>query len=124
MRYDTPMGPGGVAATGPGGVPLTSLPVRDQLRAGLKDMYQSAKSSARNFGTIGGVYAFTECAVEGLRARNDLWNGITAGGITGAFLARRSGPTGVALGAAGFAAFSGAIDWYMRGPENERRYPV
>jgi import inner membrane translocase subunit TIM22 len=124
MRYDTPMGAGGQAATNAAGIPLTSLPVREQLRAGLKDMYQSARSSARNFGTIGGVYAFTECAIEGLRARNDLWNGVYAGGVTGAFLARRSGPTAVALGAVGFAAFSGAIDWYMRGPENERKYPV
>jgi import inner membrane translocase subunit TIM22 len=124
MRYDTPMGAGGAPAATAGGVPLTSLPVREQLRAGLKDMYRTARSSARNFGAIGGAYAFAECAVEGLRARNDLWNGVCAGGVTGAFLARRGGPAAVALGALGFAAFSGAIDWYMRGPEAERKYPV
>jgi mitochondrial import inner membrane translocase subunit TIM22 len=122
MRYDTPLGT--ASATTAGGVPLTSLPVREQLRAGLRDMWTSARSSARNFGAIGGSYAFTECVIEGLRARNDAWNGVAAGAVTGAVLARRGGPTAVALGALGFAVFSGAIDWYMRGPEAERRFPV
>lgn len=41
-------------------------------------------------------------------------NPVAGGFITGALLARNSGPQGIMAGAVGFAAFSGAIDLYMR----------
>lgn len=76
-------------------------------------MYQSAKSSGRNFAVVGSVFSGTECAIEGLRAKNDIWNGVAGGCITGGILARKAGPQAVAVGCAGFAAFSAAIDAYM-----------
>lgn len=48
------------------------------------------------------------------RAKNDLYNGVAAGCITGGALAAKAGPQAAAVGCAGFAAFSAAIDWYMR----------
>lgn len=39
---------------------------------------------------------------------------MAAGAFTGGLLAARAGPQAMALGAGGFAAFSLAIDWYMR----------
>lgn len=48
------------------------------------------------------------------RAKNDLVNGVTAGCITGGALGAKAGPQAAALGCAGFAAFSAAIDAYMR----------
>jgi mitochondrial import inner membrane translocase subunit TIM22 len=116
MRYDTPL-----SAGLPGGVGTTSdLPMRQQLKAGLKDMGRASWSSARNFGYIGAVFAGTECAIEGLRAKNDLANGVAAGCLTGGWLARSGGPQAVAVGCAGFAAFSAAIDAYMRMPQDDK----
>ncbi|KAF2021100.1 mitochondrial import inner membrane translocase, subunit Tim17/22 [Aaosphaeria arxii CBS 175.79] len=105
-------------------VPLTDLPLRQQLKHGLRDMYQSSKSSGRNFAIVGAVFSGTECAIEGLRAKNDLYNGVAGGCITGGILARKAGPQAVAVGCAGFAAFSAAIDAYMRMPEDERSRPI
>ena len=45
-------------------------------------------------------------------------NGIAAGCLTGGFLARSGGPAAVGVGCAGFAAFSAAIDYYMRMPSD------
>jgi mitochondrial import inner membrane translocase subunit TIM22 len=122
MRYDSPLATSSISQ--PGGKTLTDLPMRDQLRIGLKDMGSSAYSSAKNFGKIGAMYSVTECCIEGLRGKNDLTNGVAAGAVTGAVLARHGGPQAVAFGAVGFAVFSGAIDWYMRSGDNERRFPV
>lgn len=116
MRYDTPMSsglPGGVGT-------ISDMPVRQQLKHGFKDMGRSALSSAKNFGYIGAIFAGTECCIEGYRAKNDLANGVAAGCLTGGFLAKNAGPQAMAFGCAGFAAFSAAIDYYMRMPSDDR----
>lgn len=105
-------------------VPLTDLPLRQQLRAGLRDMYRSSLSSGKNFAKVGAIFSGTECAIEGLRAKNDLYNGVAGGCLTGGILARNAGPQAVAVGCAGFAVFSAAIDAYMRMPEDERSRPI
>src|SRR4051812_32350718 len=99
MRYDTPLSsplnPANAVPSLPGAAaaaPITSLPIREQLRLGLKDMGKTSLSSAKNFGTIGMLFAGTECGIEGLRAKNDLYNGVAAGCITGGVLARNGGP--------------------------------
>ncbi|RMZ68147.1 mitochondrial import inner membrane translocase subunit TIM22 [Pyrenophora seminiperda CCB06] len=107
-----------------GTVPLTDLPLRQQLRAGLRDMYRSSLSSGRNFAKVGAIFSGTECAIEGLRAKNDLYNGVAGGCLTGGILARNAGPQAVAVGCAGFAVFSAAIDAYMRMPEDEKSRPI
>ena len=120
MRYDTPL-----STTLPGTqTVIADLPIRQQLKHGLKDMGKQSFSSAKNFGMIGAVFTMSECAVEGLRAKNDLWNGVAGGCLTGGTLALKAGPQAAAVGCAGFAAFSAAIDYYMRMPEDEKRMPV
>ena len=113
MRYDTPM------STNATGTTIASLPVKEQLRQGFKEMGRASWSSAKNFGYIGAIFAGTECAIEGYRAKNDLGNGVAAGCLTGGFLAKGGGPQAAALGCAGFAAFSAAIDAYMRMPSDD-----
>jgi import inner membrane translocase subunit TIM22 len=105
-------------------IPLTDLPMRQQLKAGLRDMYRSSMSSGKNFAKVGAIFSGTECAIEGLRAKNDLYNGVAGGCLTGGILARNAGPQAVAVGCAGFAVFSAAIDAYMRMPEDERSRPI
>jgi len=107
MRYDTPLS---ASST------ITSLPMQQQLRAGLKDMGRASWSSAKNFGLVGAIFSGTECCIEGYRATNDLTNGIAAGCITGGVLAAKAGPQAAVVGCLGFAAFSAAIDSYMRMP--------
>jgi hypothetical protein len=76
-------------------------------------MYRSSISSGKNFAKVGAIFSGTECAIEGLRAKNDLWNGVAGGCLTGGILARNAGPQAAAVGCAGFAVFSAAIDAYM-----------
>ncbi|KAF2841170.1 TIM22 protein [Patellaria atrata CBS 101060] len=116
MRYDTPLTPQGAE--------IAKLPVREQLRRGFKEMGRASYSSGKNFGLIGAIFAGTECCIEGFRAKNDLSNGIAAGCLTGGALAIKAGPQAAALGCAGFAAFSAAIDYYMRLPADETRKAV
>ncbi|BGO93744.1 RHTO0S10e04434g1_1 [Rhodotorula toruloides] len=78
------------------------------------DMGKSMWRQGKGFGMVGALYAGTECIVEGFRAKNDIYNSIYAGLISGAVLARNSGPRAMVLGGMGFAAFSAAIDSYMR----------
>ncbi|KAF9691114.1 hypothetical protein EKO04_010821 [Ascochyta lentis] len=104
--------------------PIADLPLKQQLKHGLRDMYRSSISSGKNFAKVGAIFSGTECAIEGLRAKNDLYNGVAGGCITGGVLARNAGPQAVAVGCAGFAVFSAAIDAYMRMPEDERSRPI
>lgn len=89
-------------------------PFREQMRLGFRDMGKKSYASAKNFAVVGAIFAGSECCIEGFRAKNDLWNSASAGCFTGAVLARNAGPQAMALGCGGFAAFSVAIDAYMK----------
>lgn len=117
MSYDTPYGSPLGAQQGQN--PITSLPLRQQLKVGFKDMGTRSYSMARNFGKVGALFSGIECGIEGLRARNDLANGVAAGCLSGGILARNAGPQAMLGGCAAFAAFSAAIDAYMRQPGDE-----
>lgn len=45
---------------------ITKLPVKEQLRQGFKEMGKASWSSAKNFGLVGGIFAGTECCIEGV----------------------------------------------------------
>ncbi|KAL0465593.1 Tim17/Tim22/Tim23/Pmp24 family domain-containing protein [Neurospora intermedia] len=131
MAYDTPYHSPTTPGTGPGanpaaaGIPgykpvdLSSMPLKEQLKHGFKDMGQRSYSTAKNFAKVGALFSGIECGIEGLRAKNDLGNGVAAGCLTGAILAKNGGPQAAAVGCAGFAAFSAAIDAWMRMPSEE-----
>ncbi|MCJ1407473.1 Mitochondrial import inner membrane translocase subunit tim22 [Ptychographa xylographoides] len=110
MSYDTSMTTASQA--------IANLPLREQLRRGFKDMGSRSFSSAKNFGLVGSIYAGTECCIEGFRAKNDMTNAIAAGCITGGVLGAKGGPQAAAIGCAGFAAFSTAIETWLRMPSD------
>ncbi|KJZ70751.1 Mitochondrial import inner membrane translocase subunit tim-22 [Hirsutella minnesotensis 3608] len=116
MSYDTPFG---TPVTNAAGQTISSLPLRQQLKVGFKDMGTRSLSMAKNFGKVGALFAGIECGIEGLRATNDLGNGVAAGCLTGGILARNAGPQAMAGGCVAFAAFSAAIDAWMRQPKDE-----
>jgi len=76
---------------------MTSLPVREQLRRGFKDMGSRSYSSAKNFALIGTMYSGTECCIEGFRAKSDLTNSVAAGCITGGALAYKAGESTLSI---------------------------
>jgi mitochondrial import inner membrane translocase subunit TIM22 len=117
MSYDTPFHTPGA----PGAAPkaIAELPMREQLKVGFKDMGTRSYSTAKNFGKVGLMFSGIECGIEGFRAKNDIANGVAAGCLTGGILARSGGPTAVAGGCAAFAAFSAAIDVWLRQPKDE-----
>ncbi|PWO00286.1 putative TIM17-mitochondrial inner membrane import translocase subunit [Tilletiopsis washingtonensis] len=45
-----------------------------------------------NFGVWGGMFSTYDCTVKGIRQKEDAWNAIIAGFMTGGSLAIRSGP--------------------------------
>ncbi|KAI9599931.1 hypothetical protein KEM48_000039 [Puccinia striiformis f. sp. tritici PST-130] len=83
-------------------------------RVMFKEMGRGMWSTGKGFGKVGALYAGLECCVESYRAKSDLWNSLAGGGLAGGMLAWQSGMKAMLFGAAGFAAFSGAIDAYMR----------
>ncbi|KAH3676199.1 hypothetical protein WICMUC_002152 [Wickerhamomyces mucosus] len=107
MSYDVPIGQNAASH-------ISELPFKQQMKLQFTDMGKRSWSSAKNFGYIGMIYAGVECGVESLRAKNDIYNGVAAGCITGGGLAYKAGPQAALVGCAGFAAFSTAIDLYMR----------
>ncbi|KAK6198664.1 Tim17/Tim22/Tim23/Pmp24 family-domain-containing protein [Scheffersomyces amazonensis] len=113
MAYDVPVGNNAVSH-------ISQLPFKQQMKLQFTDMYRRSVSSAKNFGYIGMVYSGVECCIESLRAKHDIYNGLSAGCITGAGLSIKAGPQAAAIGCLGFAAFSAAIDVYL---ESESRAP-
>ncbi|KZO93883.1 Tim17-domain-containing protein [Calocera viscosa TUFC12733] len=99
-----------------------------------KEMGRNMWRSGKGFGKVGALYAGTECVLESVRlfslpvvhplttgvhcmqyrAKNDITNAVAAGFVSGAILAASSGPRAALGGGLAFAAFSAAIDSYMR----------
>ncbi|CED83355.1 mitochondrial import inner membrane translocase subunit tim22 [Phaffia rhodozyma] len=87
-----------------------------QTKLAFKDMGVKMWGTGKGFAKVGAIYSGVECCVEGYRAKNDIQNSLYAGMIAGSILALQtgSGPKAVLGGGIAFAAFSGAIDLYMR----------
>jgi import inner membrane translocase subunit TIM22 len=89
------------------------LTFREQVRRQYKGFGANCVRMAKGFGKVGLVYSGIECAMERERAQRDVPNALYAGCLTGAVLAYKAGPQGMAMGCAGFAAFSAAIEAIM-----------
>ncbi|PVG00893.1 mitochondrial import inner membrane translocase, subunit Tim17/22 [Serendipita vermifera] len=92
----------------------TDMSTRKKTVEMFKDMGKGMWRSGRSFGRVGALYSGVECVIESYRAKNDMTNAIGGGFVTGAILARKSGPRGALAGAVGFAAFSTAIEMFLR----------
>ena len=52
------------------------------------------------------MFAGSECIIEKMRGRTDIWNNVGGGCLAGAVMANKGGPYAMLLGCSGFAAFS------------------
>jgi hypothetical protein len=60
MQYDTPL------STNPTAANITTLPLRQQLKQGFKDMGSRSFSSAKNFGKVGAIFSFLRAVLRGV----------------------------------------------------------
>ncbi|KAI6026537.1 mitochondrial import inner membrane translocase subunit TIM22 [Pisolithus microcarpus] len=98
--------------------------LRQQTQAGMtntqkarevfKEMGRGMWRTGKGFGKVGALFAGIECVIEAYRAKNDMVNPVAAGFVAGGVLARHSGPKAAFGGGLAFAAFSGAIDLFLR----------
>ncbi|KIP11329.1 hypothetical protein PHLGIDRAFT_83796 [Phlebiopsis gigantea 11061_1 CR5-6] len=79
-----------------------------------KEMGRNMYSSGKGFAKVGALFAGIECVIESYRAKNDMVNPVAAGFVAGGVLARNAGPKAAFGGGIAFAAFSAAIDLFLR----------
>ena len=115
-----------------------NAPTAQKAREIFRDRGKGMWRSGKGFGKVGALFAGLECAIESVcwsktllwfprliafyakyRARNDMVNPVVAGFIAGGILARNSGPKAALGGGAAFAAFSAAIDLFIRRESSE-----
>ncbi|XP_068457186.1 mitochondrial import inner membrane translocase subunit Tim22 [Clinocottus analis] len=80
----------------------------------LKDMGQRGMSYAKNFAIVGAMFSCSECIIESHRGKTDWQNAVYSGCVTGGAIGFRAGLKAGVLGCGGFAAFSAAIEYYLR----------
>ncbi|KAI7812884.1 mitochondrial import inner membrane translocase subunit Tim22 [Triplophysa rosa] len=90
--------------------PLRTPTAREVLR----DMGQRGMSYAKNFAIVGAMFSCTECIIESHRGKSDWKNAVYSGCVTGGAIGFRAGLKAGVLGCGGFAAFSAAIEYYLR----------
>ncbi|ESK97335.1 mitochondrial import inner membrane translocase subunit tim22 [Moniliophthora roreri MCA 2997] len=78
-----------------------------------KEMGRGMWTTGKGFGKVGALFASIECVIESYRAKNDIYNSVSAGFLSGGILARNSGPKAAFGGGLAFAAFSAAIDIFF-----------
>ncbi|OAD61878.1 Mitochondrial import inner membrane translocase subunit Tim22 [Eufriesea mexicana] len=89
---------------------VATVEKQQTVREVFREMKTTTLSYAKNFAVLGCVFTAIECTIEG---KSDWKNGTYAGGLTGGIIGLRAGIKAGLIGAAGFAAFSTAIDYYM-----------
>ncbi|XP_031774880.1 mitochondrial import inner membrane translocase subunit Tim22 [Apis florea] len=92
---------------------VASVEKQQTVREVFREMKITTLGYAKNFAVVGCVYSAIECAIESYRGKTDWKNGTYAGGLTGGIIGLRAGIKAGLIGAAGFAAFSTVIDYYM-----------
>ncbi|KAI0079249.1 Tim17-domain-containing protein [Panus rudis PR-1116 ss-1] len=91
-----------------------SMNTRQKASEIFKEMGRGMYRSGKGFGKVGALFAGIECVIESYRAKNDMVNPVAAGFLAGGILARNAGPKAAFGGGIAFAAFSAAIDLFLR----------
>ncbi|KAM6165710.1 mitochondrial import inner membrane translocase subunit Tim17-A isoform 1-T1 [Erethizon dorsatum] len=79
--------------------------VNHRLRGSLTAIKTRAPQLGGSFAVWGGLFSMIDCSMVQVRGKEDPWNSITSGALTGAILAARNGPVAMA----GSAAMGGIL---------------
>ena len=79
-----------------------------------REMVTRSKSYGKSFGFLGLALSGSECVIESYRAKSGLENSVYSGCLVGGGMGLRAGILPGCAGCVGFAAFSAAIDYYMK----------
>uniref|UniRef100_A0A2K6EUG6 Translocase of inner mitochondrial membrane 17B n=1 Tax=Propithecus coquereli TaxID=379532 RepID=A0A2K6EUG6_PROCO len=71
---------------------LPTAGIRHRLRGSVNAVRIRAPQIGGSFAVWGGLFSTIDCGLVRLRGKEDPWNSITSGALTGAVLAARSGP--------------------------------
>ncbi|OMH83217.1 Mitochondrial import inner membrane translocase subunit tim17 [Zancudomyces culisetae] len=74
-------------------------PQGERFRGAMAAMRARGPVLGGNFGIWGGMFSTFDCAMKGLRKKEDPWNSIASGAITGGLLASRGGVRTAAVSA-------------------------
>lgn len=74
------------------------LTVKEQATITFKEMSKKALGSAKTFGVLSAVFVSTECITESIRGKEDSYNALISGCVTGAIVSRSAGLQAMALG--------------------------
>jgi hypothetical protein len=64
------------------------LSIREQTAITFKDMMKKSYGTAKTFGVLSAVFVSTECITESIRGKEDKYNGVISGCVTGAIVSR------------------------------------
>ncbi|KAI5474938.1 mitochondrial import inner membrane translocase subunit TIM17 [Pseudohyphozyma bogoriensis] len=85
-------------------------PRGDKLLGSISAIKARAPVVGGNFGVWGGLFSTFECGVKGYRQKEDPYNAIISGFLTGGTLAVRTGPRGMLASAIGCGILLGVIE--------------
>ena len=80
------------------------------------DALYVCRTYAKGFGAVGALFAGSECVIEKVRAKHDIYNSMYAGCFAGGTLAASAGPKAACAGCLTFGAFSAIIDKFLEQP--------
>ncbi|KAI9263778.1 mitochondrial inner membrane translocase subunit Tim17/Tim22/Tim23/peroxisomal protein PMP24 [Sporodiniella umbellata] len=85
-------------------------PRGERLVGAVSAMKARAPVLGGNFAVWGGLFSTFDCGLKGIRQKEDPWNSIISGGLTGGVLAARGGVKAAAVSAAVGSALLGLIE--------------
>ncbi|CAO2636212.1 Mitochondrial import inner membrane translocase subunit Tim17-A [Lemmus lemmus] len=95
--------------------------VNHRLRGSLTAIRTRAPQLGGSFAVWGGLFSMIDCSMVQIRGKEDPWNSITSGALTGAILAARNGPVAMvesaAMGGAGILLTRFASAQFPNGPQ-------
>ena len=93
---------------------IAEMSTKEQLKIHFRSMRSRSFRLSKQFAGVGLLYSGIDCMLAKERAKQDMMNALYTGCATGGLLAMRAGPAGMAGGCATFAAFTYAIELWMR----------
>ncbi|RDD38232.1 Mitochondrial import inner membrane translocase subunit Tim22 [Trichoplax sp. H2] len=93
---------------------MTATAKQASTREVMREIGRRGMSYGKNFAMVGAMFSGTECLIETYRGKSDWKNTIMSGCVSGGLIGLRAGVRPAVAGCAGFAAFSAAIDYFLR----------